>query len=232
MALRDFRVLTFDVVGTLIDCERGILAYLRQALPGAAVTDHEFLCAFRAVRRQLGAKFYLDDLERCWHGMAQQLGLPDTDALAGGLRDSVAFWPSFPDSVQALQRLSRLFRMVALANAQSWALAHFDKTLGHPFDMLISCDDALCEKPDPSYFAYARGRYEGAWGYRQTDNLHVAQSLLFDIGVARRLGIATCWIDHRQDQSDAGYPQETEPVKPDYHFHRLEQLADALEAGL
>lgn len=36
MALRDFKVLTFDVVGTLIDFEGGMLAYLRQAVPAAA----------------------------------------------------------------------------------------------------------------------------------------------------------------------------------------------------
>ena len=29
MALRNFKVLTFDVVGTLIDFERGMLTYLR-----------------------------------------------------------------------------------------------------------------------------------------------------------------------------------------------------------
>ena len=30
MALRNFKVLTFDVVGTLIDFERGMLTYLRK----------------------------------------------------------------------------------------------------------------------------------------------------------------------------------------------------------
>ncbi len=31
MSLRDFKLLTFDVVGTLIDFERGVLGYLRKA---------------------------------------------------------------------------------------------------------------------------------------------------------------------------------------------------------
>jgi len=31
-------------------------------------------------------------------------------------------------------------------------LQHFARTLGEPFDLLLSCDDALCEKPDPQYF--------------------------------------------------------------------------------
>jgi len=51
MALRDFKVLTFDVVGTLIDFEGGMLAYLRQAVPTSPVTDEQFLAAYRAARK-------------------------------------------------------------------------------------------------------------------------------------------------------------------------------------
>ncbi|GAA6118109.1 hypothetical protein [Acidovorax sp. FG27] len=108
MALRDFKVLTFDVVGTLIDFEGGMLAYLRRAAPGHPVTDDAFLAAYRAARKQEGTGWYPDDLERCWHVVAQALGLPDSDALARGLRDSVADWPAFPDSVEALQQSAQL----------------------------------------------------------------------------------------------------------------------------
>lgn len=153
--------------------------------------------------------------------------MPDSEALARGLRDSVALWPAFPDAVQALQRLRKHFKLVTMTNAQSWALAHFQKTLGSPFDLLISCDDALCEKPDARYFAYARGRYEGAWGYRQADNLHVAQSQYHDIGVSRRLGIATCWIERRHGQSGSGGTIGSEHTVPDYHFHTPDAILAA-----
>ena len=148
-----------------------------------------------------------------------------------GLRDSVAQWPAFPDSVEALKRLRKHFKLVTMTNAQHWALAHFDKTLGSPFDMLLSCDDALCEKPDARYFAYARGRFEGAWGYKQADNLHVAQSQYHDIGISKQLGIATCWIERRHGQKGSGGTIESEHTVPDYHFHTLAELADAVEAG-
>lgn len=231
MALRDFKVLTFDVVGTLIDFEGGMLAYLRRAVPDSKVTDEDFLGAYRAARKRGQTDWYPDDLVPCWHIVAQQLGLPDTDALARGFRDSVAEWPAFPDSVEALQRLSKRFKLVTMTNAQSWALEHFQRTLGAPFDLLLSCDDALCEKPDAQYFAYARGRYEGAWGFKQADNLHVAQSQYHDIGIAKRLGITTCWIERRHGMKDSGGTIESEHTVPDYHFHALAQLADAVEAG-
>ena len=231
LSLRQFKVMTFDVVGTLIDFEGGMLAYVRKVAPRIDVSDEAFLGAYRAARKNAGSNWYPDDLERCWHAVAPGLGLPDSDALARGLRDSVVDWPAFPDAVVALQRLREHFKLVTMTNAQAWALDHFQKTLGAPFDMLLSCDDALCEKPDPRYFAYARGRYEGAWGFKQEDNLHVAQSQYHDIGVAKRLGIKTCWIERRHGLKDSGGTIESERTEPDYHFRTLAELADAVEAG-
>lgn len=229
MNLQSFKVLTFDVVGTLIDFERGMLDYLHTV--STAVADEDFLAAYRQARKRPDTQPYPDDLEQCWHLIASPLGLPDTPDAARGLRDSVPHWPAFPDSTQALQRLSRHFKLVTMTNAQAWALAHFAQTLGAPFDLLLSADDALCEKPDPGYFAYARGRYEGAWGYTQAQNLHVAQSQYHDIGIARRLGIASCWIERRHGMASSGGTIEAEHTTPDFHFHTLAQLADAVEAA-
>lgn len=118
-----------------------------------------------------------------------------------------------------------------MTTAQTWVLAHFQKTLGSPFDLLLSCDDAMCENPDGKYFASARGRYEGAWGYKQADNLHVAQSQYHDINVSRQLGITTCGIERRQGMKDSGGTIESVHTVPDYHFHTVAQPADAVEAG-
>jgi putative hydrolase of the HAD superfamily len=231
MALQHFKVLTFDVVGTLIDFERGMLDYLRAVAPKQAVSDDDFLVAYRNARKSSDSTWYPDDLERCWHAVAPALGLPDSPAIARGFRDSVRDWPAFPDSVEALQRLRRRFRLVTMTNAQAWALAHFSKTLGRPFDLELSCDDALCEKPDARYFAYARGRIEGLWGYRQGDNLHVAQSQYHDIGIAKKLGITTAWIERRHGMKGSGGTLESEHTVPDYHFRTLAELADAVDAG-
>jgi putative hydrolase of the HAD superfamily len=156
---------------------------------------------------------------------------PDSPAIARGFRDSVRDWPAFADSVEALQRLRQRFRRVTMTNAQAWALAHFARTLGRPFDLELSCDDALCEKPDARYFAYARGRIESLWGWRQPDTLHVAQSQYHDIGVAKRLGLATAWIERRHGMKGSGGTLESEHTVPDHHFRTLAQLADAVDGG-
>lgn len=232
MPLLDFKVLTFDVVGTLIDFERGIVDYTRgvAGANAARLSDDAILESYRRSRNFAGRDRYPDDLARGYAAMAQELGLPMTAGLGEGLRDSIRHWPAFPDSAAALKRLRRRFRLVAMTNAQRWALAHMEKTLGYPFHDTVTVDDALAEKPDPQFFAFARGRLS-AEGYRLEDILHVAQSQYHDIGVARRLGYIVCWIERRRGMKGFGGTQEVPALtKPDYHFATLAELADAVEA--
>nr|WP_254615638.1 HAD-IA family hydrolase [Cupriavidus basilensis] len=223
--------MSFDVVGTLIDFERGMLNYLHQAVPDAGISDEAFLDAYRRARGNNNALRFPDDLVRVWSEIAREAGLPDTPELANGYRDSVANWPAFPDSVAALKRLKAHFKLVAMTNAQRWALSHFERTLDMPFDDSVTVDDAQTEKPDPVFFAFTRGRLS-ARGYTQAETLHVAQSQYHDIGVARQLGYTTCWIERRKGMPGFGgtlaVPQLT---KPDYHFATLAELADAVDAA-
>lgn len=231
MSLKDFKVLTFDVVGTLIDFEQGMLNYMHKVAPDTKVDDEEFLIGYRNSRARQKVGWYPDDLARVWVELAGELNLPTSTAIAEGFRDSVDVWPAFPDSVEALKRLGKHFHLVAMTNTQRWAYAHFDRTLGKPFNDSVTCDDAQCEKPDPMFFAYAQGLL-GARGFTRQQNLHVAQSQYHDIGIAHSLGLATCWIERRHAQPGFGGTLSVEKItKPDFHFHSLAQLADAVEAG-
>jgi hypothetical protein len=60
--------------------------------------------------------------------------------------------------VAALKRSKQRFKLVAMTNGQRWALEHMQRTLGNPFDDSITVDEALCDKPAPHFFAFARGR--------------------------------------------------------------------------
>lgn len=221
-----FKVMTFDVVGTLIDFEAGMLAYLRQsgAAP-ASVSDDAILDVYRSARGQPQTGLFPDDLERCYGELVRHAGLKDGAGLARGFRDSAEFWPAFPDSVEALKRLSSRYRLVAMTNAQRWALDHFTRTLGHPFWDTISADEALTEKPDPVYFGFVRGRISRS-GFVRSDILHVAQSQYHDIGVAKSLGYTTCWIERRVGKGAGGTIKAATLTKPDHHFTTLKELAD------
>ena len=229
MLFAAFKVMTFDVVGTLIDFEGGMLSYLRQS--GAAppdASDQDILDAYRASRTAGKTLKYPDDLERAYFDLVRDVGLKDSPALARGFRDSAEFWPAFPDSVEALKRLGDKFRLVAMTNAQRWALDHFARTLGNPFWDSISADEALCEKPDPNFFGFARGRISRS-GFARDQILHVAQSQYHDIRVARALGYATCWIERRKGLAGFGGTIAVEALTvPDFHFATLAELADRI----
>jgi putative hydrolase of the HAD superfamily len=226
------KVLSFDVVGTLIDFEAGLLAHLRTHC-GAAAAKHDddtMLAACRRARARKDAIGFPDDPAPLYRIIAPELGLPDDPAIAEKFPASVQHWPAFPDSVAALGRLGTRYRLVAMTNARRWALAHMERTLGMPFHDSVTADDALCEKPDPKFFAFTRGRLSRD-GFVPGDLLHVAQSRYHDIGVARALGYTVCWIERRQGMKGVGGTLEAPRTEPHYHFARLEQLADLAESG-
>lgn len=226
------KVLSFDVVGALIDFESGLLAYLRTHCGAAAAAhdDDTMLAAYRRARAQPHSIGFPDDLEPLYRNMAPELGLPDDAAIAKGFPGSVAHWPAFPGSVSALQRLAARYRLVAMTNARRWALAHMARTLGDPVHDTVTADEARCEKPDPTFFAFTRGRLS-CDGLALNEMLYVAQSQYHDIGVARAFGRTVCWIERRQGLKGFGGTLEAPRTDPHYHVARLEQLANLAEPG-
>ena len=230
-----YRILTFDVVGTLIDFEQGILDCLRSLLKGVphGVSDQELLEAYaRAedIQQQLTPDMpFSEMLEPAYRRLAAELHLPVTDEMATALRDSIPEWPAFPDSVAALERLGANHRLVALTNAGRWAAEHMARTLGDPFDDIVTVEDVGVNKPDPQAFAFCRGR-QSVSGYVLSDFLHVAQSQYHDIGVAQELGFKTAWIERRAGTASyGGTPEPKRVAIPHYHFTTVAALADELD---
>jgi putative hydrolase of the HAD superfamily len=159
--------------------------------------------------------------------LAKELGLPADDAACDAFQLAVLRWQPFSDSVEALKRLRRKFRLVAMTNADRVALSCYAHALGDPFDDTVCADETGVAKPSPEFFAYNKGR-QAAFGYKQSDILHVAQSQYHDIGIARALGYKVCWIERRQGQADfGGTPEVRELTKPDFHFASMKAFADA-----
>ncbi|MFB7146235.1 HAD-IA family hydrolase [Agrobacterium deltaense] len=233
MQLTQFKVMTFDVVGTLIDFETGVLNAVR-ALGGdkaARVTDDEIFEPYKRGRDKFYGRssFAMKDV---YLSLANELGFNNDDATAEAFQLAVLRWPAFADSVEALARLRKNFRLVAMTNADRTAFSAYSDTLGNPFHDSVTCDEAGCAKPNPQFFAFNKGR-QSAFGFKQSEILHVAQSQHHDIGVARELGYATCWIERRQGQQGfGGTPAPKAVTRPDFHFSSLKQLADAVDAEL
>ncbi len=231
---QDFKYLTFDVVGTLIDFEGGIKACLAEiaAEAGTSIDGEEALRLYRQARYNEEADLFPDDLSRVYMVIAPALGLPAEDRYARQLRDSVANWNAFDDSAAALAELKKTHRLVAMTNARRWALDHFEKKLGSPFFASFTADDTGTEKPDPAFFEQVFEFVDGK-GASKNDILHVAQSQYHDIGISRKLGLTNCWIERRHAQDGYGGTIEPESfTQPDYHFTSMAAFASAVKERL
>ena len=228
MPYDSFKVLTFDVVGTLIDFETGVLDAVRRIGGGKAaeLSDQAIFASYKRGRdahpeRSSEVMFHV------YRSLAKELGLSVDDAACDAFQLAVLRWQPFSDSVEALKRLRRKFRLVAMTNADRVALSCYAYALGDPFDDTVCADDTGVAKPSPEFFAYNKGR-QAAFGYKQSDILHVAQSQYHDIGIARALGYRVCWIERRQGQAGfGGTPEVRELTKPDFHFASMKAFADA-----
>ena len=233
MLLTDRKVLTFDVVGTLIDFETGILDYVTSKAPQA---DSQRILEAYAIaedrqHHETPRLPFPSMMAPMYREMAVKLGLPASEDDVHGFRMSIPRWPAFPDSIAALKRLRERFHLVAMTNSDNWALGHFAETLQQPFDDLVTAEEVGWNKPDPQVFAYVRGKLS-SHHFKIGDYLHVAQSQYHDIAVAKQLGYHVCWIERRKNKPGFGAtPAVGTVVKPDYHFASLVQLADAVDAG-
>jgi putative hydrolase of the HAD superfamily len=227
--LSEFKYLTFDVVGTLIDFEGGLKASLAEIgkSAGVEVDGEEALTLYRQARYSDDAGLFPDDLVRVYLAIAQKLGLPVERAKGEKLRDDARHWKAFPNSAAALARLGERYRLVAMTNARRWAFDYFAKELGDPFHASFTVDDTGTVKPDPVFFQKVIAFVESE-GSGNDDILHVAQSQYHDIGVSRRLGLTNCWIERRHAQK--GYGGTFEPsgfTQPDYQFTSMAALSEA-----
>jgi putative hydrolase of the HAD superfamily len=233
MKLTNFKVLTFDVVGTLIDFETGVLTAIRTLGGDKArnLSDDEIFAPYLQGRDTFyGRSSYA--MREVYLYVAKELDLDAGDRTADAFQLAMLRHPAFQDSVDALRRLRKNFRLVAMTNADRTAFSAYSDTLGNPFHDSVTCDEAGCAKPDPNFFAYNKGR-QSAFGYKQSEILHVAQSQYHDIGIAKKLGYVTCWIERRQGLKGFGGTPVPEAVEtPDFHFATLAQLADAVDAEL
>jgi putative hydrolase of the HAD superfamily len=229
--LTGFDYVSFDVVGTLIDFEAAITeAVARIAdVEGIDVSAEAVLSVYRDARYEANAGLFPDDLGRCFARIAAAFGLPDTSAYRQSLIDAVGEAKPFADSAEALKRLGRHYRLIAMTNAQRWAFEKYEAKLGHPFWAGFTTDDTGTEKPDPAYFHHVFAVVEQAGGSKDRI-LHTAQSQHHDIGISRKLDMTNVWIERRHAQ--AGYGGTIAPkeyTEPDYHFHALIELADAAD---
>jgi 2-haloacid dehalogenase len=222
-----FDALTFDCYGTLIDWENGILAGLRPVLAAHGVTppDDELLEVYARAEASAESGPYLryrEVLGRCLREVCGHYAVEAGREAATAFGASVGEWPAFPDSSAALARLKTRFRLGVITNCDDDLFAASNRRLGVEFDWIVTAESVGSYKPNTRNFEAAIALLD----LPRERILHVAQSLFHDHVPARRLGLATAWIDRRHDRPGFGAtPPAT--VKPDATFPDMASFASA-----
>jgi len=147
MRLTDFKVLTFDCYGTLIDWETGIIHALRPLLRNSSVerSREDVLASF--ARRETAQEaeapdmVYPELLARVHRRLAEEWGIAASEADHRAFGASVGDWPALADSSAALAYLKQFHRLVILSNVDRNSFAESSKRLGVPFDAVYTAED-------------------------------------------------------------------------------------------
>ena len=208
--LTDYKALTFDCYGTLIDWEAGIWDAGQPLLMmnGCSdVTRTDFLKAFStaetAQEEATPDMQYPDLLSHVHRAVAAALNLSTNAELDLAFGTSVPHWPAFPDTANSLRYLKTRYKLVVLSNVNRDGFAASNRKLGVEFDAIYTAQDIGSYKPNPRNFNYMLERMVADHGIAKADILHTAQSLHHDHVEARAQGLANAWID-RQRMSQGG----------------------------
>ena len=233
MKLTDFKALSFDCYGTLIDWESGMFEGLKPLTERVSLelTRDQILEA-HAFHESTQQKWtpgyrYHDLLPIVYKRLAEEWGVSVTPAECRAYGQSVKNWPAFPDSAGALQYLKKHFKLVILSNVDNESFAGSNERLQVEFDSIMTAEDVGSYKPSDRNFEYMI-EHLGRQGIEKKDVLHTAESMFHDHVPGKRHDLASCWIYRRHDKKGFGATMNPGDL-PDVNF-RFNSMADLVKA--
>ena len=197
-----YEAMSFDCYGTLIDWESRILAHFRPWADeaGLAGDDDSLLQVFgrheNRIQQAAPGTLYSDVLAQSFRATGEELEAEVSEDRARAFGASVPDWPAFPDSAEALERLSERYRLFILSNVHEAGIAGSVKRLGPVFQGVFTAEAIGSYKPNLRNFDFLLARL-GETGIAPDRLLHVGQSLMHDMATAEAKGLDNCWIDRR-----------------------------------
>jgi len=235
MDYNQYKFLSFDCYGTLIDWETGIwnafqrivLLNNRTDLSKEKALSH-FAELEEAQQTNTPSMLYPKVLYNVHQQFAKRNNLQSNEGLDKEFANSVPYWPAFADSTDALRKLKTKFKLIILSNVNDAGFADSSRRLGVEFDAIYTAEQIGSYKPNPANFEYMIKSVKQTFGIKKDSILHVAQSLFHDHIPAKAVGMTTVWID-RQNLSKNGNWGATKvvdnPPKADAIFENLMSFA-------
>ena len=242
--LRDFKLLSFDCFGTLVDWESGIYTELHPLiarLPPNHVLKNDrkgIIKVFNkeevSLCRTSPGLSYNILLQEAYYNLASALSLPrPPQAEAEHIGGSVGRWPAFPDTVAALNRLAQHYKLVILSNVDNES---FSQTLSGPlkdvqFDAVHTAQDIGTYKPDLNNFRYLLKHVKEDLGVEKEQVLHTGHGLKADHVAAKQMGMVSAWIARGDGEGGPGTELEEVEGKVTFtwQFDSMKEMADAVD---
>ncbi|MHA6788187.1 haloacid dehalogenase type II [Pseudomonas bijieensis] len=233
MKLTDFKIITFDCYGTLIDWESGIFNALKPLADrsGKSLTRDQILEMFgrheSPQQKETPKALYADILRKVYDRIAKDWKLEVNEQERENFGTSVKNWPPFPDSIEALRYFKQYYKLAILSNIDRGEFEFSKAKLGVEFDCVVTAQDVGSYKPDLKNFAYMIDVLK-QMGFEKSDILHTAESLYHDHVPANAAGLASAWIHRRHNKEGFGaiHVPATEATY-DFRFISLAQMIEA-----
>ena len=233
MKLSDFKALSFDCYGTLIDWESGMIEGLKPLTDRVSrhLTRDEILEA-HAYHESTQQKWtpgyrYYNLLPIVYKRLAEEWNVSVTPQECEIYGQSVKNWPAFADSADALQYLKKHFKLIILSNIDNQSFAGSNEKLKVEFDAIYSAEDVGSYKPSDRNFGYMLEHLKRQ-GIEKRDILHTAESMFHDHVPGKRHGLTSCWIYRRHAQEGFGATMNPGEL-PEVEF-RFDSMADLVKA--
>ena len=225
MALpKEIKWVTFDVYGTLIDWEKGVLdAFQKEAdRDGFTLDKNELIPMFHEISREVEGgsyELYAEVLRRTAVEMAKRMGWPLEPSRAGFLPASVERWPAFRESNPNIAKFVKKFQTGLISNVDDKLLGQTRRHINHDYELVVTAQQVRSYKPDPAHFKEFARRIGGKKGW-----VHVASSYYHDIEPALKDKVPVVWVNRH------GEPLEGRK-KPDAEVSSLLEAAKLLGAS-
>jgi 2-haloacid dehalogenase len=225
-ALRNCKVLTFDLFGTVLDLGGSLTPFIAEFIRARDAQNRVDPSAFWGELRhrqrieqyqdslvELGHTGYLETAQKAFVYVAKLNRLaPDSSEVDAFMAGWQQLKP-FPDCLPGLQRLKTTYKLVALSNGNPWFLDHLvENRIKFDFDDVISVEVAGAFKPHPGVYRSAARLLD-----MEPGELIMVSSNSFDVMGARTCGLRGIYVNRYNlpfEDTDARY--EPDLIVPDF----------------
>src|SRR3954471_8894604 len=177
----DIQWVTFDVYGTLIDWEKGVVdAFQKEASrDGYTIDPDEIIPLFHEISREIEGgsyELYAEVLRRTAVEISRRIDWPLEPSRSGFLPDSVARWAPFKETNAQLNKFAKKFQTGLISNIDDKLLGQTRRHIPSDFDLVVTAQQVRSYKPDPAHFTECARRIGGKKGW-----VHIGASHYHDV---------------------------------------------------